>query len=273
MEYYGHKVAIVTGGGSGIGRAVCLELGRRGAAVVVADVKDAAARETVEAVLSSGGDAAAHVLDVSEEPRVARLVDQTVERRGRLDFMFNNAGISAGANANDMTIEDWQRIVEVNLMGVIYGTHHAYRIMLPQRSGHIVNTSSLMGLVPTPGSVAYSATKHAIVGLSTSLREEAADLGVRVTVVCPGRVRTEISAAATRQGRGREAIDRQRRLRGISAEEAALRILRGVERNRAVVVFPSFSRRIAWTYRYAPFLLRRMMRKRARALRTAGPVN
>lgn len=193
MNCFQDKVAIVTGGGSGIGREVCVQLARAGAAVVVAaDINGEGAQETTNTVAAAGSQACAAQVDVAQSDAVQQLVDETVAKYGRLDYMFNNAGISIVGDMRDMTIDHWQHIVHVNLWGVIYGTMSAYPVMVKQGAGHIVNTSSMAGLVPAGTTTAYAATKHAVVGLSTSLRTEAANLGVMVSVACPAMVKTPI---------------------------------------------------------------------------------
>ena len=144
------KVAIVTGGGSGIGEAVCLELARRGARVVVADIDGDGAKRVAAAVAEGGGRATASRADVSQERDIRRLVQETAAAYGRLDYQFNNAGIAIGGDARDLTLDQWRRVLDVDLYGVLYGTLAAYPIMAGQGFGHIVNTSSAAGLVPTP---------------------------------------------------------------------------------------------------------------------------
>src|SRR5207248_6593438 len=117
---------------------------------------------------------------------------QTRNRHGRLDLMVNNAGIGIGGETRELLLAHWDRIIDVNLRGVVHGVHAAYPVMIEQGSGHIVNTASLAGLLPSPGATPYAMTKHAVVGLSLSLRGEAAAYGVRVTAVCPGVVETPI---------------------------------------------------------------------------------
>ncbi len=190
MDIFRDKVAIVTGGASGIGHMLCQELCRLGALVVVADVDSRGAEEVASAILKAGGRARAAFLDVSRVESVRGLVDEILSEHGRLDYMFNNAGIAIVGELRDMSLEHWQRIIDVNLWGVIYGTTAAYSIMARQGSGHIINTASLAGLIGYPASTAYAATKSAVIGLSTSLRAEAAGLGVKVSVVCPGYVQT-----------------------------------------------------------------------------------
>ncbi len=167
-----------------MGKALCIELGRRGATVIVADVQAEHARETADAICQEGGQARAECVDVADEQQVTRLVDQVAVEYQRLDYMFNHAGVNILGDARDLHLEHWKQVMDVNLWGVMYGTIAAYAIMSRQGSGHIVNTSSLTGLLPGQTALPYSTTKHAIVGLSLGWRAEAADLGVRVSVVC-----------------------------------------------------------------------------------------
>lgn len=179
------KVAIVTGGGSGIGEAVCRELARRGAWVVVADINGDDADRVATAIVKDGGQAAAARVDVSRETDVTSLVEQTAADCGRLDYLFNNAGIAIGGDARDLTLDHWRRVLDVDLYGVLHGMRAAYPIMARQGFGHIVNTSSAAAFLPDPGDAPYCTAKHAVVGLSLSLRLEGADLGVKVGVICP----------------------------------------------------------------------------------------
>src|SRR5579871_5160429 len=138
-----NRIALVTGGASGIGRALCQELARRGASIVVADIQFEGAREVASGINAAGGRAEAVYLDVTGEEEVRNLVDQTVLRWGRLDYIFNNAGIGVGGEVRDLALDHWRRAIDVNLWGVIYGSVGAYRVMLGQTSGHIVNIASL----------------------------------------------------------------------------------------------------------------------------------
>src|ERR671915_112136 len=187
------STAIVTGGASGIGRAIAAALVARGVNVTVADLNGAGA-EQVAAELSAGGagQAAAAKLDVTNADAVAALYRSIRDEHGSLDYVFNNAGIAIGGLAEELTLDHWNKAIDVNLKGVVHGVHAAYPIMLAQGAGHIVNTASLAGLVPMPMGIPYTATKHAVVGLSLGLRAEAASRGVKVSVVCPGFVDTPL---------------------------------------------------------------------------------
>ena len=264
MNHFENKVSIVTGGASGIGRALCEELGQRGAAmVVVADINAEGAGQVASAITTAGGQAQAAHLDVSRAEDVQKLIDETVSKHGRLDFMFNNAGIAMGGEVRDMDLEHWQRILDVNLWGVICGTTAAYRVMIQQGFGHIVNTASLGGLIPEPMATAYAATKHAVVGLSTSLRAEAAELGIKVSVVCPGFVQTRVHDAATYIGIKREdAIsEMSSSMKMMDATDCARVILRGVERNKAIIADTALTRLLWWLYRLNPAVLGPFLQK------------
>lgn len=262
------QVCIITGAASGIGRALALELGRRGAVLVVSDVDLAGAQAVAAAINAMRPDSAtALALDVTDAEAVAALVSATVERHGRLDLMFNNAGISITGDARDLSVAQWRRVIDVNLMGVIYGSDAAYKAMAAQGAGHIVNIASLAGLVPFPTNAPYGATKHAVVGLSLALRAEGEDLGVRVSVVCPGFVDSNIFNATVVVNASREKLIANIPFKKVAVEEAAERILDGVARNQAMIVFPAYARLLWWGYRLVPNLLAPLGRKLIRDLR------
>ena len=264
MEGFKGKTAIITGGGSGIGRALCQELGRLGAKVVVADIDP----ERAQVVASQIPGARAVALDVSVREEVQLLVDQTVTEQGRLDYMFNNAGIPGiGGRTLELGVEPWQRMMEVNLMGVIYGTLAALKVMAEQGSGHIVNTSSMAGLISTALAAPYTTAKHAVVGMTTSLRTEAETLGVKMSVVCPGLVLTGIFDAVEVVGADKEKVLKMifgRKDWMMSPERAADIILDGVEKNRSIIIFPFLARFIWWLYRLSPSIFAPLSRKMLR---------
>jgi NAD(P)-dependent dehydrogenase (short-subunit alcohol dehydrogenase family) len=264
-DFLDGTVAIVTGGGSGIGEALCLQLARRGARVVVADIDGDSAKRVATAVADSGGRATASRLDVSQEQDIRGLVEETASVYGRLDYQFNNAGIAIGGDARDLTLDQWRRVLDVDLYGVLYGTLAAYPIMVGQGFGHIVNTSSGAGLVPTPLNAPYCTAKHAVVGLSLSLRLEAANLGVKVSAVCPGYVRTPIFDTAVTVNLPRELAGRPPgRIKWMEAAQAARVILDGVARNQAVIAFPGY---IRWARRATCLFPRALDRAAPRQIR------
>lgn len=255
MDSFKNKVAIVTGGASGIGRALCKELARRNAVVILADINEEGVRQVASSITEAGGRAVAAPLDVSREKDIRKLINDTASEYGRLDYMFNNAGIAILGELRDMTTEDWSNVVNINLWGVIHGTTAAYSVMVKQGFGHIINTASLSGLIPYPTALAYSTTKHAVVGLSTSLRAEAADLGIKVSVVCPGYVRTPMVYTSPYLKVNREAWLAQRPFQMMDVTKATRIILRGVARNQAIIVFPLLSDLTWRLYRLHPGLL------------------
>lgn len=267
-----NRMAIVTGGASGIGRALSEQLAKAGASVVVADIEGHAAEQAAGAIRQRGQRAEAIQVDVSDAAQVEKLVADTAVRHGRLDFMFNNAGIAAVGELRDGNLQDFRRVVEVNLFGVVHGTMAAYRVMLGQGSGHIVNIASVTGLMPTPIISAYSTTKWAIVGFSRALRVEAAECGVSVHVACPGLVRTQIADRNVYWNVRKEDylawLPWQRWM--LTPAQAAKTILRGTLRNKEMIVFP-FSASAAWRlYRLWPGLFAPLIRhtlKSFRALR------
>jgi NAD(P)-dependent dehydrogenase (short-subunit alcohol dehydrogenase family) len=277
MDAFKDKVAIVTGGASGIGRALCEQLGKRGAVVTVADLNKEGVAEVASGINRTDGRAKAVHLDVAEAEQIQKLIDETVSEHRRLDYMFNNAGISIGGEVRDMNLEHWQRVIAVNLWGVIYGTTCAYSLMVRQGFGHIVNTASLAGLIPGPTNTPYGTSKYAVLGLSTSLRAEGAALGVKVTVVCPGFVQTGIYDASPLLKADKEKLQANIPFRMMDATKAAEKILQGVRRNRAIIVFPFHARFLWWLYRLCPSLLSPAGRKgmkdfRALRYETQAPV-
>ncbi|MGH8919307.1 MAG: SDR family NAD(P)-dependent oxidoreductase [Actinomycetes bacterium] len=269
------RVTVVTGAASGIGHALALALVARGDIVTVADL-DQRRAELVAKDLGAcyPGHVTGAGVDVVDAAAVAGLIQSVKDKHGRLDLMFNNAGISIGGTAEEHTLEHWNRAIDVNLRGVVHGVHAAYPIMLEQGFGHIVNTASLAGLVPSPLKIAYTATKHAVVGLSLGLRSEGADQGVRVSVICPGYVDTplldNVNHGLPQTAHGPHARQRAIQLQGrlYLADQLARDVLRGVDRNQAVIVGPSYARVAWWIARFTPSLSLKSAGKNFRQMRS-----
>ncbi len=274
IRTFREATALVTGGASGIGAALGRELARRGAHVVLADRDGDDARAEAGRIGASGGRAEAAALDVRDGAAVDSLVGDVFRRHGRLDYLFNNAGIAVGGEARDLRLEDWRDAVEVNLMGVVHGVQAAWPRMIGQGFGHVVNTASMAAFLPTAMAAPYGATKSAVLGLSRALRFEGEPVGVRVSVLCPGVVRTPILDGG-RHGRLRNFIPRatlsamNEALRPMDPAVFAARALADVARNRAVIVHPAWWRLLPLLQRLAPWLLEVLLRReyaRIRAL-------
>jgi NAD(P)-dependent dehydrogenase (short-subunit alcohol dehydrogenase family) len=260
IRIFDGATAIITGGASGIGRALGEELAKRGCEVVLADLQIDLAEEVASEIRVSGGRAKAMRIDVTDFPAVEQLVQETVTRTGRLDYIFNNAGILIAGPVHSCGIEDWNHIVDVNLLGVINGVKASYKIMIAQGFGHMINTASMAGLLPGPGNIPYTTTKHGVVGLSKSLRVEAAQMGVRVSVLCPGFVRTPILEDGGKYGKLliELPLEQQRRtwekFKPMPPNLFAQKVVNSVAKNKAIIIVPSWWKLFWWIDRLSPAL-------------------
>ncbi|PQE02490.1 short-chain dehydrogenase [Mycolicibacterium parafortuitum] len=273
------KVAFVTGGASGIGAALATRLAAAGSQVWIADRQAGPAEELAQQLRATGAVAHAVGLDVRDPGAVENAIATTVDTSGRIDYLFNNAGIGIGGEVDTLTLQDWDDIIDVNLRGVIHGVQAAYPRMIRQGSGHIINTASMAGLITTAAQGGYTATKHAVVALSKTMRVEGATHGVRVSVLCPGVVRTPILTGGE-YGRNKS-VSREdqlklgEKLRPMDPEVFAEKALRGVLRNEAIIVVPRWWKALWYLERLSPGLSMRtaaVALQRTREVQSAEPL-
>ncbi len=236
------KIAVVTGAGSGIGRATARLLSAHGARVHVADVNEDSARAAAAEIEASGGSAVAHTVDVADPAAVEALAASVFESERRVDILHNNAGIGHAANIEATTIEDWQRVIGVNLLGVAYGVQAFVPRMLAQ--GHpatVVNTASEAGLVPTAKMAPYTTSKFGVVGMSEALNAELSPRGIRVIAICPGIINTAIVRTGIVRGEIAEVHDKAIAFygkRGASPDVVAEAVLKAIGKPKLIVPVP-----------------------------------
>jgi NADP-dependent 3-hydroxy acid dehydrogenase YdfG len=260
-RYYANKVAVVTGAGSGIGRAIAQQLGQYGTKVHCADIQG----DAVLTVAKGIKNARAHTLDVSDAQAVLALANSVYAEEGRVDLLFNNAGIGHAAEVVDTEFEDWRTVIDVNLMGVVHGLHAFLPRMLKQSGlSHVVNTASGAGLFPHPKMALYTASKHAVVGLSTSLAAELYGSTVKVTILCPGVINTAIAKSS--RMRGETSVYQSNTVEfyeknGASPETVARDLLADVYKAKLFCLTPRIQVGLGWLiYRLSPELAIRIMR-------------
>lgn len=232
------KAALVTGASSGIGEATALALAAEGARVTIAARRMDRLDELAKRIHQQGGEALALEIDVTDESQAREMVRRTKEQWGRLDILVNNAGVMLLGPITGANIEDWQRMISLNLLALMYVTHEALPIMQEQGSGHIVNISSVAGRTARAGSGGYNATKWGVNAFSESLRQEVAQRKehIRVTLIEPGAVATELTEHITHEGAKRTTQEFTRSITPLQAEDIAAAILYAVTQPERVNV-------------------------------------
>lgn len=255
------SVVVITGAASGIGRALAIRLSREPiAGIAIADVNETGLAETVETIGGSGPSITSHLVDVSDENAMRNFTDKVLARHGRVTHVINNAGVALGGDVHEVSIGDISWLMGVNFWGVVYGTKVFLPHLLKERSAHIVNFSSLFGLIAPPGQAAYCASKFAVRGFTESLRHELEGTNVAVSVVHPGGVKTNIANTA-RIGeyatQTKEEIEARRAkankdLERTSPEKAAEILVRGIKARKSRIVIGTDARILGTIVRLFP---------------------
>ena len=262
--YYENKVSVVTGAASGIGLGLVEHLLAKGAAALfMGDVKEESlTEESTRLAQKYPGKVFPVLTDVTKQEQVAELVSKAKEFNGRLDFLFNNAGMGLTLPTEKINFDIWRFVVELNLMGVVYGTYNAIPIMREQGFGHIVNTGSIAGRIPAPYQAVYAATKAAVISMTESLQYELETDGLNFSVFCPGNVATAIFGDLTPPADA------------VSVDDAVEYILGEVEKKSVVIIFPQVMRDLDGAYRERKaeydLLARKLASERRENYRTKG---
>ncbi len=225
------KVAVITGGGSGIGKATAIAFAREGAKVVIGNRNVEAGEETVRQIRAAGGECHFVRTDVTVAADVERLVGTAVERYGKLDCMFNNAGINMAGAVTDISEEDWDRCLDTNLKSVFLGSKYALPHLIRNGGGTIINDSSNAGLIGRPNDPVYCASKHGIIGLTKSMALRHGPQNVRVNAICPGLIESHMMVE------GREAMGDAATFDKLAASQTALKRIAPAEEVAELVVF------------------------------------
>ncbi len=269
MKSFGGKVAAITGAGSGMGRTLAVSLARRGCHLAVSDVNEVGLAETVKLAETHGVKVTSQKVDVSKREQVYAWADEVVRDHGRCNLIFNNAGVAHGATLEGISYEDFEWIVGINFWGVVYGTKAFLPHLRASGEGHIVNLSSLFGLLSVPGNGAYNSTKFAVRGFTEALRQELEVTRAPVSATCihPGGIKTNIARSARVDGSMKDlgfndpagsarAFEKSFR---VTAEDAAETILRGVERNARRVLIGTDARVLDALQRLLPSAYQRLV--------------
>jgi NAD(P)-dependent dehydrogenase (short-subunit alcohol dehydrogenase family) len=270
VSFLAGGVAVVTGAGSGIGRALALRLAAAGSALAIADVDEKGLVETAASVTTKQAVISTHVLDVSSEAAVRGFAQDVAARHGRVTLLINNAGVALHGMFEELSLEDLRWLMGINFWGVVYGVMYFLPILKQQPRAHIVNLSSVFGIIAPAGQCAYSASKFAVRGFTEAIRHELEGTSVSVSCVHPGGIHTPIAKRArlgahASESKRQAAIDYFEKVTPTSPEAAAARILKGVEKREPRILIGRDARQIDIVQRLRPATYWKMMTKRAQA--------
>jgi NADP-dependent 3-hydroxy acid dehydrogenase YdfG len=258
MKDFRNKVAAITGAGSGMGRALAVELASRGCAVAIADIGRAALNETESMLSRAGVKVSTHVVDVADRAAMEQFAADVARIHGKVNLVFNNAGVSVTNTVEKLSYDDFEWLMNINFWGVVHGTKAFLPYLRQVDEAHIVNTSSIFGVVAFPSQGAYNASKFAVRGFTEALRQELADTHIGVSCVQPGGVKTNIVKTSRYYATDNEAPTKEEvtktfeELAALTPHDAALQILRGVEANRGRVLVGRDAKLLAWMQRLFP---------------------
>lgn len=264
---YSKQVALVTGGGSGIGRETALQLAAEGAHVVLVDLNEAGMKETARLIDQQGGSSESHVANVARRGDMNNLARRINKAHGALDILINNAGIGSAGAFLETSLDTWDKVIDVNVKGVVHGCHYFLPAMVERGRGHVVNIASAAAFVAPKDMPIYCTSKFAVLGFTESLRAEMADHGIGVSAICPGIINTAIVANTVYEGKfskgGRDNAVALYKKRNYPPNKVARAILSAIDRNRAVVPVSPEAWALYYTKRFAPRLLNWMERQEA----------
>lgn len=258
MKDFRNKVAAITGAGSGMGRALALELAGRGCAVAIADVGLASLNETESMLRATKVKVSSHRVDVADRAAMERFAEDVVRVHGKVNLVFNNAGVSVTNTVEKLSYDDFEWLMNINFWGVVHGTKAFLPYLRLVDEAHIINTSSIFGVVAFPSQGAYNASKFAVRGFTEALRQELAGTHIGVSCVQPGGVKTNIVKTSRYYATDNEAPTKEEvtrsfeQLAALTPHDAALQILRGVENNRGRVLVGKDAKLLAWVQRLFP---------------------
>ncbi|HEY6944559.1 MAG TPA: SDR family oxidoreductase [Candidatus Acidoferrum sp.] len=257
MSFVSKGVAVVTGAGSGIGRALAQRLAASGSALAIADIDEAGLQQTAQSLAKNSALVTTHVVDVAKEESVKSFAADVQARHGRVTLLINNAGVALLGNFEEISLDDFRWLMDINFWGVVYGVKYFLPLLKPEPRAHIVNLSSVFGLIAPTGQAPYAASKFAVRGFTEALRHELVGSSVGVSCVHPGGIRTPIArharlGAAAPSARKEESVARFERLARTPPETAAARILRGVERREPRILIGSDAYQIDVLQRLRP---------------------
>ena len=258
MRQFKDKVCVITGAGSGIGAACARAMAKEGAIVIGADLRMEMLQSVADEVNEAGGRMEAHQLDVADRDAVFALAAKVEKTHGAADLVLNNAGVAHGALVAEMTMDNFQWVMDIDFWGVVHGTQAFLPAMIARGSGHIANVSSIFGLIGVPTQSAYNAAKFGVLGFGEALRHEVKEQGIGVSTIHPGGINTNIVRHARFQqgpemeNERQEAIQRFAQFTMTQPEGAAKTIIKGIKRNKARILIGPDAHLVDWVRRIFP---------------------